>query len=129
MFWKNEFIWGLFEILAADGGHGSIVMLCYDAFLTRTISFWAAGAKDCASAKCGQHAGCKRVREGNWICVCPNDLKIPQPDGSCSRSVGNNNIHQLCALFFQNSYLCNYYTLPYCIRTHKRFWSIHNSLE
>ena len=54
----------------------------------------AAGARDCASAKCGPDAGCRRQPDATWICICPHDLSVRPPHGSCPRSVGKSPISQ-----------------------------------
>lgn len=46
------------------------------------------GAPDCASARCGLEAGCRKEPDGSFICICTHDLSVAKPDLPCPRRVG-----------------------------------------
>ena len=47
------------------------------------------GAPDCLSARCGFDAGCKKVEDGSYICICTHDLSVEPPGKLCPRNVGD----------------------------------------
>ncbi|KAI9563216.1 hypothetical protein GHT06_010674 [Daphnia sinensis] len=45
------------------------------------------GAPDCQSARCGMDAGCKKEKDGSFICICTHDLSPEIPGKACPRNV------------------------------------------
>ncbi|XP_057367239.1 BDNF/NT-3 growth factors receptor-like [Daphnia carinata] len=45
------------------------------------------GAPDCQSARCGMDAGCKKEKDGSFICICAHDFSPEIPGKACPRNV------------------------------------------